>query len=54
MGEDEFREQFEAIADLIGRYERFLILGHIDPDGDCIGSMFAMARFLEGLGKQVR
>jgi phosphoesterase RecJ-like protein len=54
MGEDRFREQFEAIADLIGRYERFLILGHIDPDGDCIGSMFALARFLEGLGKQVK
>ncbi len=54
MGEDGFREQFEAIADLIGRYERFLILGHIDPDGDCIGSMFAMARFREALGKQVR
>ena len=54
MGEDGFREQFEAIEDLIGRYERFLILGHIDPDGDCIGSMFALARFLEGLGKRVR
>lgn len=54
MREDCFREQFEAIEDIIKRHERFLILGHIDPDGDCLGSMFALARFLEGSGKRVR
>jgi phosphoesterase RecJ-like protein len=53
MNDDLFTDQFEAIADLVARRDRFLILGHIDPDGDCIGSMLALGRFLEGMGKRV-
>lgn len=30
----------------IDSYENFIITGHKEPDGDCIGSMFALAGFL--------
>ena len=31
----------------------FLIIGHINPDGDCLSSQIAMGALLEALGKQV-
>jgi len=34
--------------------QRFLICGHVRPDGDCMGSVTAMGRYLAGLGKDVR
>lgn len=52
MGDGRFRKEFEEVASLVERHQRFLILGHIDPDGDCIGSMLALARFLRAKGKQ--
>ncbi len=52
MSEGRFEGEFGEVAALIERHERFLILGHIDPDGDCIGSMLALARFLRAKGKQ--
>jgi phosphoesterase RecJ-like protein len=52
MGDEPFRDEFDRVAALIERHHRFLILGHIDPDGDCIGSMLALARFLRSKGKQ--
>ncbi len=33
---------------------RFLLVGHVRPDGDCIGAQAALARVLEALGKEVR
>ncbi len=47
-----FREEFERVASLIEEHGSFLILGHIDPDGDCIGSMLALGRFLRSKGKR--
>ncbi|MDQ7790841.1 MAG: bifunctional oligoribonuclease/PAP phosphatase NrnA [Clostridia bacterium] len=41
------------LADAIKRCERPLLTGHIMPDGDCIGSVLALALLLEGQGKQV-
>lgn len=32
----------------------FLVVAHVDPDGDCVGSMLAVSRFLEGRGKKAR
>jgi len=52
MSDGSFRDEFCEVAALIERHGRFLILGHIDPDGDCIGSMLALARFLRAKGKQ--
>ncbi len=45
--------EFEKIQKLIEQNKRFLILGHVDPDGDCMGSMLALALFLVGRGKKV-
>ncbi len=50
--ESRFQDEFTRVKALIERYGRFLILGHIDPDGDCIGSMLALARFLRARGKE--
>jgi phosphoesterase RecJ-like protein len=38
---------------LLREGERFVLTGHVRPDGDCIGSQAALARILESLGKQV-
>ena len=53
MPEERFASEFRAIDALIGTHERYLVLGHVDPDGDCIGSMLAVAAFLRGRGKEV-
>jgi phosphoesterase RecJ-like protein len=37
----------------IGRYQRFVLISHIRPDCDALGSELGMAGVLEGLGKQV-
>lgn len=42
----------EKIIQAIKEHSTFYIFGHIDPDGDCIGSQLALARFLEQLGKK--
>ena len=39
--------------ELLQRGKRFVLTGHMRPDGDCIGAQAALARVLEGLGKDV-
>ena len=41
-------------VEFVRRHHRFLITTHVRPDGDALGSQFAMAEALERLGKQVR
>src|SRR4051812_11388207 len=41
-------------AETIGRYQRFLLVSHIRPDCDALGSELGMAGVLEALGKDVR
>jgi phosphoesterase RecJ-like protein len=53
VSDERFTDEFAAIASLVAARERFLILGHVDPDGDCIGSVLALAAYLKGLGKDV-
>jgi len=53
MRDERFAKEFAAIDALIETRRRFLLLGHVDPDGDCIGSMLALAAFLRGRGKEV-
>ncbi|HNX28506.1 MAG TPA: bifunctional oligoribonuclease/PAP phosphatase NrnA [Syntrophomonadaceae bacterium] len=43
----------EVIAGQLLARDNFLLLGHIIPDGDCIGSIAAMQLGLEVLGKKV-
>jgi len=43
----------EAIAKELRDNKRFLLTTHVNPDGDAIGSLGALALVLEDLGKQV-
>jgi phosphoesterase RecJ-like protein len=42
----------DPVKDFIRRYSRFLILGHLDPDGDCVASQLALALFLKRTGRE--
>lgn len=46
-------EQVEAARQLILQATRVVILTHMSPDGDAMGSSLAMRHFLEAQGKQV-
>ncbi|HSG28898.1 MAG TPA: bifunctional oligoribonuclease/PAP phosphatase NrnA [Candidatus Krumholzibacterium sp.] len=50
---DAHRDEFEQIKGIIAGHGSFLVTGHVDPDGDCIGSMFAICLYLRSLGKKV-
>ena len=40
------------LLDFIDRHGPFYVIGHKEPDGDCIGSQLALASFLKRSGKQ--
>ncbi len=44
----------KEVADLILQHNNFDILTHNYPDGDCIGSAFALAHALKQIGKNAR
>ncbi|HEX3032512.1 MAG TPA: DHH family phosphoesterase [Bacillota bacterium] len=41
------------LADVIGQYKDVTIIGHLNPDGDTLGSTLALGLGLQQLGKQV-
>lgn len=43
----------QQILDEIARHESFCIVGHVRPDGDCVGSQVALALALKAIGKKV-
>ena len=43
----------EAMADELLRHESFALCGHVNPDGDCLGSQLALGAALRSLGKHV-
>jgi len=43
---------YARVLDFIGHFDAFLLLGHKEPDGDCVGSQLALASFLRRKGKQ--
>lgn len=45
---------WQPFADFVRPHNRFLLLTHVRPDGDALGSQLAMANLLEQLGKQAR
>lgn len=51
MQTEEFYEKFEAI---LLTPKRFVLSCHVNPDGDAIGSMLAMAEFLRLKGHEVK
>jgi nanoRNase/pAp phosphatase (c-di-AMP/oligoRNAs hydrolase) len=53
MSDSQFTAQQEHALELLRTRERFLLVGHVRPDGDCVGSQGALAAVLRGLGKEV-
>jgi len=51
MNEPGFGELHSRVASLIRAGNSFLVVAHIDPDGDCVGSMLALSAFLRNIGK---
>lgn len=49
----ELAERARAL-ELVRGASSFLLVGHVLPDGDCLGAQAALAGALESLGKQVR
>ena len=50
-------ERPRVVEELIAAFDRgrrFVLLGHVDPDLDCVGAQFALGAVLEAQGKQVR
>src|SRR5437867_10681562 len=45
---------FTEVRKLIASKERFVLVTHINADGDGLGAQFALSRFLRRHGKQVR
>lgn len=43
----------DKIAELIDAASQIMLVGHVNPDGDAVGSLLAMGFFLEGAGKKV-
>ena len=44
---------FKEIAETLRAYQRFVVLSHVRPDGDALGSQLALGLSLELLGKKV-
>ncbi|WP_251197990.1 DHH family phosphoesterase [Anaerotardibacter muris] len=42
----------DKIAACIKEHDRFAVCGHVNPDGDCLGSQLALVAGLRALGKQ--
>lgn len=40
-----------TVIDFLKRFDTYIIAGHREPDGDCIGSSLALASFLQRQGK---
>ena len=45
---------YQEIGEIFDRHDSFVILSHVRPDGDAIGSQLALAFSLEAAGKKVR
>ncbi len=49
----ELHESLQACKRIIESNERFMVVAHIHPDGDAVGSTLAMGILLETIGKEV-
>ena len=47
------KDQIQAFGDLLSRADRILIISHIRPDGDAVGSTLGLGLILEEMGKEV-
>jgi phosphoesterase RecJ-like protein len=51
MGEN---ASYQEIGEIFARYDSFVIMSHVRPDGDAIGSQLALGLALEAAGNKVR
>lgn len=42
------------VAKYIAAWDSFILIGHEDPDGDCLGSVFSLGLLLKNLDKKVK
>ena len=54
MSESEKSASFEQIGEVLRRHHTFVLLSHVRPDGDAIGSQLALGFALLAAGKSVR
>jgi phosphoesterase RecJ-like protein len=47
------RDLILEIQQVILKYDKFVIAGHVNPDGDAVGASFALGLALSGMGKEV-
>ena len=47
------QEEISKVEDLIDKYDKFVIVTHISPDGDAIGSSLGLFHYLNDLGCEV-
>lgn len=45
---------YQRVLELIDRHQDFLISGHVNPDGDCLGSQSALYHLLKDMARNVR
>ena len=50
----EAAQERRRALELLRGSERFLLTGHVRPDGDCLGAQLALSRVLQRMGKTVR
>jgi phosphoesterase RecJ-like protein len=43
----------DEVVSFLEQYGKFLLFGHVEPDGDCVASQLALSSFLQRRGKQV-
>lgn len=46
------QHSIRAAADFLSRYRRYYLIGHKEPDGDCVASQLALALWLRRLGRE--
>ncbi|MEK8130185.1 bifunctional oligoribonuclease/PAP phosphatase NrnA [Paenibacillus filicis] len=51
MTNSDYAVQLQAAADFIRNHDDFLVVSHVQPDGDAAGSTFGVAWMLHALGK---
>lgn len=47
------RDRVLVFENMLRKLSRVMLVGHINPDGDCIGSLTGMSAFLKAMGKEV-
>ncbi len=43
---------FEKLKEVINKYDNFIIMGHKDPDLDCLGASLGLCEIIESFGKK--